>query len=550
MKILLLFPPFFFPPELYPGIYYIKDFLRRHGYRDVKAIDLNLHFYDYVYTHNDEIVDRLDNRLSKTRKSADPLYGQRKQALDAALSARDDIGTALQYFRRREIKREDPLVSRRHMKALNSSMDAYAALGVFDFDESEERYSSESVMSRVSSDSFPYNDFYDHKFKRFGRSGSPDFVGISLTFEFQLMQAFATARWAKHLFPSAHVCLGGTAITKIIRNPRHRAWTVKNIFRFVDSVVLHEAEHSILELLEYVKGSRRRFTRQASILFPDREIKAERQSSYAELFTPDYNDIEYDKYFNMTFRGSRIKPIPFLVSRGCHWRRCRFCVSHYIYRGFRQCKDFNSLLDTISRYQDKYSFNYVRFNDEAVAPATIRTISGAMIDRRMKVRWVANMRADPTLDRDTCKLLYQAGCRKLLIGLESGSQRVVDSMMKGIRIDDVERALPILHDGGIATHLYIMCFYPGERLADLRKTYDFLKRNKRYIHSISVSPFDGETLAPVYKMLRKDDLTYPDARYDFLPIFYLKKRPTRKMWEVCSNMRKFRWDLIKRSYRD
>lgn len=549
MKTLLLFPPFFFLPELYPGIYYIKGFLKRHGYRDVKAVDLNLRFYDYVYSRHDEIANRLEGRLSKTRESTDPFYGHRKEALDRALKARGDIGRALRYFRRKEIRREDPLVSQGHMKSLNSSLDAYAALGAFDFDESEERYSSDSVMERVGSDDFPYRDFYDYQFAKLARGGPPDFVGISLTFEYQLLQAFVAARWARRFFPKAHVCLGGTAITKIIRNPRYRARTGRNIFRFVDSVVLHEAEHSILELLEYVEKGRRRFTRQASILFPDREIMAERMSPHTDLFAPDYGDMEYDKYFNMTFRGGRIKPVPFLVSRGCHWRRCRFCASHYIYRGFTQCDDLGSLLDTISRYQKKYGFKYVRFNDEAVTPATIRTISKAMVERRMRIKWITNMRVDPTLDQATCKLLYRAGCRKLLIGLESGSQAVVDSMMKGIRVKDVERILPILHRADLATHLYIMCFYPGERLSDIRKTYDFLKRNKRYIYGMSVAPFDGETLAPVFKLLDKDEVSYPDARYDFLPIFYLKRKPTKRMWEVCSKMRELRWDLIRRSYR-
>ena len=545
MKCLLIFPPFFYLPMLYPSIFYIKGFLKSHDIHDVQAVDFNVRFYDYVYGHSREIVSRLNERLKRTNESEDPLYEERKAILLRAPAAEKLKDRALRYFRRESVKKEEYDTSQKLMCALNSILDAYGALGAMDYDESTERYCSENVMKYVSSVDFPYRDFYDHEFSRLAKVGPPDFVGISLVFEHQLLHAFAVARWTREYFPKAHVCLGGTTITKIVRSPRFRSRTRKNIFKFVDSVIEREAEHSILELLKYVEDKSRHFPDYVNIVFSDQTISAMRPSPYREMFAPDYDGLEYDKYFNMTFLGGRQKQVPFLASRGCYWRKCRFCASHYIYSGVNQCRDLKSLISTIDRYQKKYGFKFVRFNDEAMTPALIRSLSREILKRKIKLVWATNIRIDRYLDKDACDQLYRAGCRKLLLGAESGSQAVLDAMDKGILLKDTERLLPLLSASGLAPHLYILCHYPGETLKDIKRTFDFLKRNRRYINSLAISSFDGEILSPIYGLLDRSDIELPAARFDFFPIFYMEKGPTKKMREVYSQMMKFNWDLIR-----
>jgi len=81
--------------------------------------------------------------------------------------------------------------------------------------------------------------------------------------------------------------------------------------------------------------------------------------------------------------------------------------------------------------------------------------------------------------------LRGSGCRMLQLGLESGSQRVLERLGKGVKLEVVSRILSSLHQEGIATYVYVLLGTPGETLEDARKTMEFVADNAAsidYLH--------------------------------------------------------------------
>jgi radical SAM superfamily enzyme YgiQ (UPF0313 family) len=89
------------------------------------------------------------------------------------------------------------------------------------------------------------------------------------------------------------------------------------------------------------------------------------------------------------------------------------------------------------------------------------------------------------MTRDTVAGLKRAGCEEVWMGVESGSQRVLDAMDKGLRVAEIENARARLRDAGIHACYFLQFGYPGEQWDDIRQTIE-LVRNTRP-HDIGVS---------------------------------------------------------------
>ncbi|MGC9333705.1 MAG: B12-binding domain-containing radical SAM protein, partial [Anaerolineae bacterium] len=79
------------------------------------------------------------------------------------------------------------------------------------------------------------------------------------------------------------------------------------------------------------------------------------------------------------------------------------------------------------------------------------------------------------MDEELVRLLREAGCIRIAFGAESGSQKVLDAMNKGTRVEQIRRATELCRSFGIEIYFYIMLGYPGEEWPDILKTVDLLK---------------------------------------------------------------------------
>jgi radical SAM superfamily enzyme YgiQ (UPF0313 family) len=98
----------------------------------------------------------------------------------------------------------------------------------------------------------------------------------------------------------------------------------------------------------------------------------------------------------------------------------------------------------------------------------------------------------------------------LKLGIESGDQRVLDELNKGIRIKDAERALQVLKESGIATYVYLLFGTPPEDEAAACRTLEFIGRNRDYVDCLNLSIFNLPKGSPEANHLQVYDLSDGD----------------------------------------
>ena len=127
---------------------------------------------------------------------------------------------------------------------------------------------------------------------------------------------------------------------------------------------------------------------------------------------------------------------------------------------------------------------------------------GTIVNQPPGVPWYGFVRITAHLeDPGFCMLLKRSGCAMLKIGLESGDQQVLDSLHKGVDLEQASRALRNLKRAGIGTYVYLLFGTPEEGLAEARKTLDFVVRQHDQIDFVNLAlfnlPIEQQEAAPL-----------------------------------------------------
>jgi len=108
------------------------------------------------------------------------------------------------------------------------------------------------------------------------------------------------------------------------------------------------------------------------------------------------------------------------------------------------------------------------------------------------------------LDRDVIRSLKRSGCFIVALGVESGSQKILDGIGKGIRVDQIRRAFRLCHEEGMLTHAYLMVGSPGESPETIEETRALLREIRPFSSNICVTtPYPGTFL---YQELKAKNL--------------------------------------------
>jgi len=166
--------------------------------------------------------------------------------------------------------------------------------------------------------------------------------------------------------------------------------------------------------------------------------------------------------------------LPVLFSRGCRWRKCRFCAHNASFAGYRR-KEAHAFVDELEGYQRKHGADHFYLADQYVEAADLDRVADEILRRRLKVFF--HVMGKPTKDYTSQGLdkLFRAGCRWICWGVESGSQRLVDLINKGTRVQDMEELLRDAADAGISNLAMMIFGLPTSTDLDFRQTVRFLE---------------------------------------------------------------------------
>ena len=300
-----------------------------------------------------------------------------------------------------------------------------------------------------------------------------------------LVSDLSTTRLAKSVDPAslcAAIGIHGTAL------PQETLETEPAL----DFVVRGEPETTVAELAEArdcaaVAGISRR-SNGAILHNPDRPFLCHLD----ELPFPAWDLIRTDLY-RMPFSGERFLLVG--TGRGCPYR-CTFCADRTYYGNRLRLRSPGSVADEIERNVGAYGIREFLFWSESftLSRSFATAVAEELIRRRVDVRWVCNSRVDH-VDRELLELFRRAGCWMIGYGIESGVQRILDSVRKGTTIEQARTAVAASHAAGLQVTGHCVLGIPGETRADITETIRFARElDLDFAQFYCAVPFPGSEL--------------------------------------------------------
>ncbi len=314
----------------------------------------------------------------------------------------------------------------------------------------------------------------------------PDAVGLH-TLSFNLLDVVNCIQIIKRHNESIRVLLGGPHV---------------NIYPYesarlqgVDYVVLGEGEAPLLDLLNAIQESHEPddipgfvFNRCGEIVHTGNRPLIEDLDS---LPFPARELTDFTQYFSPV---SAFKPITTMfTSRGCPYQ-CIFCDRPHLGKSFR-CRSSESVVDemeSISRLGIREAF--ILDDTFTVNRQRVVDICTEIRRRRLNIIWDVRARVN-TVDYDLLKLMKSTGCERIHLGVESGSDRILENLRKGITKDQVRHAFQACRKISITSFAYFIIGCPGETEKEIKETTDFMQEIRPdYIHLSVMTPFPGTEL--------------------------------------------------------
>jgi radical SAM superfamily enzyme YgiQ (UPF0313 family) len=532
-KIMLLFPPDWYPSEPYLSLPTLTAFLRRAGH-DVVQKDVNLEMYDWYFS-----ADFLKRALKRVPQQLDRL---KRLARDRGLSDEEtELQMALCACTRSRMA--DLIEQAERAKAIVRSPDFYDAaklewaMNVFrdvtstislvyaparicmppmETDLSYKLFMSSEVLAAVEDTQVNvYRDVFDHIVKPAIVEERPDIIGISIVLRQQLFSTMTFCAMIKESFPDIHVTIGGNTVTRL----RDVLPTTPKLFALFDSAVVYEGETAFLQLVDAI-GTGRDFNEIPNVLWRDdsgiHTSPVTSSENMADLPPPDFDGLPLDRYFVP-------EPVlPYLATRGCYWGRCEFCDHGEGYTAGYRTKKIQEIIEEVRFLRDKYHTRYFHFTDESYPPALFRKLTRQLKEHQLGIAWTTHIRFEKSLlDDEVWQDAQDSGCKFLHMGYESGSERVLKLMDKATTTEVIQRSLELSSKHGVWNHVMGFFGFPGERYEDAKFSMQFLEDNRTHVHSIGFGTFDLSKHTPVAKDPERWGITfYKNPEWDLALDYY------------------------------
>jgi len=188
--------------------------------------------------------------------------------------------------------------------------------------------------------------------------------------------------------------------------------------------------------------------------------------------------------------------LSFITARGCPYR-CRWC-SHQVFGMTHRRRKPLAVVDEVEWLLSTYHPDMVWIADDVftIHHGWLRQYTSEMRRRGLRIPFECISRADRLSD-EVVDLLAELGCFRVWIGSESGSQRILDSMERGVTVEQVQSAVSACKTRGIQTGMFLMWGYQGEELQDIEQTIEHVKRSDPDIFFTTIAyPIKG---TPYYK---------------------------------------------------
>ncbi|NOZ22683.1 MAG: radical SAM protein [Planctomycetes bacterium] len=320
---------------------------------------------------------------------------------------------------------------------------------------------------------------------------TPDMVGISIQSP-ALPSAKIVAHLAKEELPDCVVVAGGphpNACPEEVMDDKN-----------IDFVVRGEGEVTIVELVDALEDARSLSTIEGICLRKGRRVIVNPLRPYIKdldsLPFPAKDLRLFPDLYSDTHMGTIIG------SRGCPYQ-CTFCDSRGLWGTKVRFRSVDNIISEIRQLGRDFGCRRFHFVDDTLTLKRSRLLHFCKAVRAtgLGFEWLCSSRAD-AIDATSARMLHLSGCTAVLIGAESGSERMLRIMKKQVDIDKVRKAIALVRREGMQVITTFLVGTPDETEEDIRKTIRLVRELKHdLVYVNTYVPYPGSEMHEQVKRL-------------------------------------------------
>tara|TARA_Y100000310_G_scaffold233944_1_gene236829 strand:+ start:701 stop:2230 length:1530 start_codon:yes stop_codon:yes gene_type:complete len=330
---------------------------------------------------------------------------------------------------------------------------------------------------------------------------NPDLIGVSITTSLEKNAKESINTLKQHI--NKPIVIGGVHITALM----------KDIFKEFDVAyaIYGEAEYSMRDFcnafeknedLKDIKGLMYKKNNQI-ILNPSREPI----QNLDELPFPARHLLDFSYYLSPpgSIRGEWLKNggTTIMSSRGCPFQ-CIYCGSQTTFGRKVRRRSVDNVFNEIVKLKQDYNLDGLWFVDDTFTLDNkwVIELCKKITEKNLKLKWACHVRVD-TLNEEMLREMKRAGCVQVEMGIESGSDKVLTALKKGVKTERVIEAFKLIKKVGLSSLATFIIGSPEETKEDVQKTLDFAKKIKPdFALFFNLIPFPGTEL---YEMAKKNN---------------------------------------------
>jgi len=238
-------------------------------------------------------------------------------------------------------------------------------------------------------------------------------------------------------------------------------------FDFIDMIAIGEGEKNIISIIDYF-NNKEKIENIKGICY--------KKSDSIVYNEPQEINMDLDELPMLKLDMDIHPPImPIDSGRGCPYN-CTFCCTKTFWKRKVRLKSIDRLIDEIKYYITKYNIRqFVFVHDLFTANReNVLEFCNKVVDSNIHIAWSCSSRAD-TLDEEMISSMAKAGCEKIYLGIETGSERMQSEINKSLNISQAKNTMKLITKYNIPMKTSFIWGFPSEKEEDLIQTMDLIR---------------------------------------------------------------------------
>jgi len=318
-------------------------------------------------------------------------------------------------------------------------------------------------------------DDYDYrKFEEHIKNNSIDLIGFQL-YSSDINNVRKSADIVKSVNPRIKIVIGGPHPTSLPKQSLH-------LSEHFDFGIIGEAEYNFVKLIDYLNGVSNNsindipgliYRKDSEILWNNRAYI----NNLDDIEMPAWDLINPNSY-PLLPHGDFVKAVPvapIMTSRGCPFE-CTFCAGPLMFSRKIRYRSIEKVIDEIIYLNKNYGVKEIHIEDDnfTLNKKYVIDFCNLLNKNRLKIHWaLPNGIRLNTVDEELLEAIKEAGCYSIAVGIESGSQRILDSIKKKLTVPLIKEKVKLIYNYGLRITGFFIIGFPGETIEDINKTISF-----------------------------------------------------------------------------